>query len=284
VIVLLFYACFIQGYIKRGSSEKKGRYFSNDKRDFIDPPSQLVYTMYPDRAMFQRMVKEEPSLSDPGRETLLALYDGPLHLRQILDIINTSDNAETDKGAKDQNISESTLRKRLDVLITRGIIARAGSERTNPYYYIRRPWIFNQYILAKCRDGPSSGLLDLTILLHQLSRMGAEGDANLPHPRYLSAAGDRTERGHQIQTAYGAFQKILGNKTAISDYLEGIYEDIYEGKVPESDVDGLIARDFLRFVATAPNENGRSGSSCGMRTFSISSTGTRKPTMHSCRG
>ncbi len=210
--------------------------------------------MYPDRAMFQRMVKEEPSLSAPGRETLLALYDGPLHLRQILDIINTSDHLETDKGAKDQNISESALRKRLDVLITRGIIARAGSERTNPYYYIRRPWIFNQYILAKCRDGPSSGLLDLTILLHQLSRMGAEGDANLPHPRYLSAAGDRTERGHQIQTAYGAFQKILGNKTAISDYLEGIYEDIYEGKIPESDIDGLIARDFLRFVATAPDE------------------------------
>ncbi|MDO9324682.1 MAG: hypothetical protein Q7T80_06955 [Methanoregula sp.] len=210
--------------------------------------------MYPDRAMFQRMVKDDLNLSGPGRETLLALYDGPLHLRQILDIINRSNHLPTDVGAKDQNISESALRKRLEVLITRGIIARAGSERTNPYYYIRRPWIFNQYILIKCRDGPSSGLLDLTLLLHQLSHMATEGDATLPHPRYLSAVGERTERSHQIETAYGTFQKILGNKTAIGDYLEGIYEDIYEGKVPDSDIDGLIARDFLHFVATAPDE------------------------------
>ncbi|MDO9326639.1 MAG: hypothetical protein Q7T80_16945 [Methanoregula sp.] len=209
--------------------------------------------MYPDRAMFQRMVKDEPGLSGAGRETLLSLYDGPLHLRQILDIVNTSNLPATGEGVKDQNISESALRKRLDVLIARGIIARAGSERTNPYYYIRRPWIFNQYILIKCRDGPSSGLLDLTVLLHQLSHMTAEGDETLPHPRYLSAAGDRTERSHQIETAFGVFQKILGNKTAIGDYLEGIYEDIYDGKVPESDIDGLVARDFLRFVATAPD-------------------------------
>ncbi len=210
--------------------------------------------MYPDRAMFQRMVKDEPNLSGAGRETLLALYDGPLHLRQILDIVNTPGQSATDDKVKDQNISESALRKRLDVLIARGMIARAGSERTNPYYYLRRTWIFNQYILIKCRDGPSSGLLDLTILLHQLSHMAAEGDSAIPHPRYISASGERTERGHQIEAAYGAFQKILGNKTAIGDYLEGIYEDIYKGKVPESDIDGLIARDFLRFVATAPDE------------------------------
>jgi tetratricopeptide (TPR) repeat protein len=210
--------------------------------------------MYPDRAIFQRMVNDELNLSGAGRETLLALYEGPLHLRQILDIVNKPDPLASDKGGKDQNISESALRKRLEVLITRGMIARAGSERTNPYYYIRRPWIFNQYILIKCRDGPSSGLLDLTILLHKISHMTAEGDATLPHPRYLSAAGERTERSHQIETAYREFQKILGNKSAIGDYLEGIYEDIYKGKVPESDIDGLLARDFLRFVATAPDE------------------------------
>jgi hypothetical protein len=210
--------------------------------------------MYPDRQTFQRMVKDEPNLSGAGRETLLALYDGPLHLRQILEIVNAQDHAAGEPDAKDRNISESALRKRLEVLISRGIIARAGSERTNPYYYIRRPWIFNQYILIKCRDGPSSGLLDLTILLHELSRMTAEGDAALPHPRYISAAGERTERSHQIEISYKAFLKILGNKNAISDYLEGIYEDIYQDKVPESDIDGLITRDFLRFVATAPDE------------------------------
>lgn len=208
--------------------------------------------MYPDRETFQRMVKDEPNLSGAGRETLMALYDGPLHLRQILDIIHAPGHAAGDP--KEKTISESALRKRLDVLIGRGIIARAGSERTNPYYYIRRPWIFNQYILIKCRDG-SSGLLDLTILLHELSHMAEDGGTKaLPHPRYISAAGDRTERSHQIEAAYGKFQKILGNKSAVGDYLEGIYEDIYEGKVPESDVDGLVARDFLRFVATAPDE------------------------------
>ena len=156
--------------------------------------------------------------------------------------------------AKDRNISESALRKRLEVLIASGIISRAGSERTNPYYYIRRPWIFNQYILIKCRDGPAGGLLDLTILLHELSAMASDGGTTLPNPRYISAAGERTERGHQIEKAFGAFQKILGNKNAIGDYLEGIYEDIYDGNVPDSDIDGLIARDFLRFVATASDE------------------------------
>jgi hypothetical protein len=209
-------------------------------------------TMYPDRATFQRMVQDEPNLSAAGRETVLALYGGPLRLRQILDIVNVPETA--DPTAKDRNISESALRKRLEVLIASGIISRAGSERTNPYYYIRRPWIFNQYILIKCRDGPSAGLLDLTVLLHELSAMASDGGATLPNPRYISASGERTERGHQIEKAFSAFQKILGNKNAIGDYLEGIYEDIYQGKVPDSDVDGLIARDFLRFVATAPDD------------------------------
>jgi len=204
--------------------------------------------MYPDRAMFQRMVQNEPNLSAAGRQTLLSLYDGPLHLRQILEIVNTRDG-----GPEEKNITESALRKRLDVLIIRGILARAGSERTNPYYYIRRPWIFNQYILMRCRDRPAEGLLDLTILLHELSQMAAAGDASVPQPRYIAAAGERTERSHQIGDAYAAFQKLLGNETAIGDYLEGIYEDIYEGKVPASDIDGLVARDFLRFVATAPD-------------------------------
>jgi hypothetical protein len=159
----------------------------HNSRILIDPVVYSWCFMYPDRATFQRMVKDEPNLSGAGRETLLALYDGALHLRQILGIVNTADLAAGDADPKDRNISESALRKRLEGLITRGIIARAGSERTNPYYYIRRPWIFNQYILIKCRDGPSTGLLDLTILLHELSRMTAEGDAALPHPRYISA-------------------------------------------------------------------------------------------------
>jgi hypothetical protein len=210
--------------------------------------------MYPDRAMFQRMVQDEPNLSGAGRETLLALYDGPLRLRQILEIVNTPAAGSAGESRKDHNITESALRKRLDLLIARGILARAGSERTNPYYYICRPWIFNQYVLIKCRDKPQEGLLDLTILIHELSRMAAGGDAALPHPRFISAVGERTERSHQIRAAYEGFQKLLGNRTAIADYLEGIYEDIYEGKVPESDIDGLVARDFLRFVATAPDE------------------------------
>jgi tetratricopeptide (TPR) repeat protein len=200
------------------------------------------------------MVQDEPNLSGAGKETLLALYEGPLRLRQILEIVNAPEQGAAGSDPKDRNITESALRKRLDLLITRGILARAGSERTNPYYYICRPWIFNQYILIKCRDKPQGGLLDLTILIHELSRMAPGGDATLPHPRFISAVGERTERSHQIKAAYGTFQKILGNKTAIGDYLEGVYEDIYEGKVPESDIDGLIARDFLRFVATAPDE------------------------------
>ncbi|MFA6332190.1 MAG: hypothetical protein WCX22_04495 [Methanoregula sp.] len=209
--------------------------------------------MYPDRATFQRMVLDDPHLSAPARQTLLALYDGPLHLAQILEIVNTPDGSAP-RGSKDQNISKSALRKRLELLIEHGILARAGSELTNPYYYILRPWIFNQYILVKCRDKPKAGLLDLTILLHELSRMNAQGDAALPHPKYISAVGERTERSHQIDSTYSAFQKLLGNKSAIGDYLEGIYEDIYEGKIPTSDFDGLIARDFLRSVATAPDE------------------------------
>lgn len=205
--------------------------------------------MYPDHATFQRMVEGEPNLSAAGRQTLLALFEGPLRLHQILDIIN-----RTGDGTADKTITESALRKRLEILISRGILARAGSERTNPYYYIRRPWIFNQYILIRCKDQPGKGLLDLTVLLHELSQMVAVGEASHPHPRYITAVGERTERSHQIGAAYGAFQKMLGNKTAIGDYLEGIYEDIYEDRVPASDIDGLVARDFLRFVATAPDE------------------------------
>ncbi|MCK9578835.1 MAG: hypothetical protein M0Q92_00100 [Methanoregula sp.] len=208
-----------------------------------------MYTMYPDRTTFQRMVEDEQNLSAAGRQTLLALYEGPLHLRQILDIVNGAGG-----GTEGKRITESALRKRLEVLISRGILARAGSERTNPYYYIRRPWIFNQYILAKCRNRPQEGLLDLTILIHELSQMASDNGALVPHPRYITAVGERTERSHEIDAAYKAFQKILGNETAVGDYLEGIYEDIYEDKVPASDIDGLIARDFLRFVATAPDE------------------------------
>ncbi|MFA4860225.1 hypothetical protein [Methanoregula sp.] len=204
--------------------------------------------MYPDPIMFQRMVEEE-NLSGAGRQTLLALYDGPLRLRQILDMVNTPG-----CGTGGKNITESALRKRLDVLISRGILARAGSERTNPYYYIRRPWIFNKYVLVRCRDKPGKELLELTILLHEISQMAAGGDALLPQPRFISAVGERTERSHQVEDDFAAFQKLLGNKTAIGDCLETIYEDIYEGKVPASDIDALVARDFLRFVATAPDE------------------------------
>ncbi len=99
--------------------------------------------MYPDRLTFQRMVASEANLSGPGKETLLALYDGPLRLRQILGIVNAPGRSGPAEGSDQKNISESALRKRLDILIGRGIIARAGSERTKPYYYIRRPWIFN---------------------------------------------------------------------------------------------------------------------------------------------
>jgi tetratricopeptide (TPR) repeat protein len=204
--------------------------------------------MYPDLTTFQRMVDEE-NLSGAGRQTLLALYDGPLHLRQILDIVNTPE-----CRANGKSITESALRKRLDLLISRGILARAGSERTNPYYYIRRPWIFNKYVLVRCRDKPGRDLLELTVLLHELSQMAAGGNALLPNPRFISAVGERTERSHQVGDAFASFEKLLGNKTAIGDYLEEIYEDIYEGNVPASDIDALVARDFLRFVATAPDE------------------------------
>lgn len=208
--------------------------------------------MYPDRTTFERMVQDDSTLSTPGKETLLALYDGPLHLGQILEIVNANKTG-TGSSARD-GITKSALRKRLELLTERGILAKAGSECTNPYYYIRRPWIFRQYILVRCRDSPKTGLLDLTILLHELSQMSARGEASLPHPKFISAVGERTERSHQIGSAYDAFRKILGNKAAIGDYLEAIYEDIYEDRVPPSDLEGLIARDFLRSVATAPDE------------------------------
>ena len=201
--------------------------------------------MYPDRATFERMVTEVPDLNIAGRQTLLALYDGPLRLRQILSAINTRSNGGT------RELSESALRKRLEVLISQGIIARAGSERINPYYFIRRPWLFSHYIMTKCRNGPATGLLDLTILLHELSRSGA-GNASLPHPRFISAFGERTERGHQVSASFEVFKKHLGNSAEISNYLEAIYADIYENRVPASDIDSDLARDFLRSVVVAP--------------------------------
>ena len=203
--------------------------------------------MYPDRATFERMITEIPDVSISGRQTLITLYDGPLRLRQILSGINTHN--KTENNARD--LTESALRKRLEILITRGIIARTGNERINPYYFIRRPWIFSHYIMAKCRDGPATGLLDLTILLHELSRQES-GDAPLPHPRFISTVGERTERGHQVTASVAVFKKLLGNPAAIGDYLEAIYADIYENRVPESDIDSELARDFLRTVVVAP--------------------------------
>lgn len=87
--------------------------------------------MYPDRILFRQIVNEEPDSSGAAKETLLALYDGPLKIRQILSLINAPHGAGA--GQKDHAISESALRKRLDLLITRGILARAvpsGQTRT----------------------------------------------------------------------------------------------------------------------------------------------------------
>jgi hypothetical protein len=201
--------------------------------------------MYPDRETFGRIVADEPGLSAAGRGTLLALYDGPLKIPQILTRVNAA-------GQKEHAISESALRKRLEVLIGLGIVARAGNERTNPYYFIRRSWLFNRYVQVRCRGNPDGGLLDLKILLGEISRTGGEGKQEGVQPRVISAIGERTERGHEVEKAYSTFSALLGNPGAIGDYLEGIYDDIFTGKVPESDIDGSLARDFLRFVATAP--------------------------------
>jgi len=91
--------------------------------------------MYPDRETFGKIVAEEPGLSAAGRGTLLALYDGPQKIPRIL--VRVNDTGQDD-GKKEHAISESALRKRLEVLIGLGIVARAGNERTNPYYFIRR--------------------------------------------------------------------------------------------------------------------------------------------------
>ena len=99
---------------------------------------------------------------------------------------------------------------------------------------------------------PAGGLLDIRILLGEISRSASEGAPGGVHPRVISAIGERTERSHAIEEAYGTFSALLGNPNAIGEYLERIYEDIYAGKVPASDIDGSLARDFLRFVATAP--------------------------------
>lgn len=90
-------------------------------------------TMYPDRATFERMVNDEPDLSFAAKETLLVLYDGPLKIRQILSRIHSLSEPRPENREKDHHLSESALRKRLDQLIDRGILARAASERTNPY-------------------------------------------------------------------------------------------------------------------------------------------------------
>lgn len=213
----------------------------------------LPVTMYPDRETFGKIVAEEPGLSAAGRETLLALYDGPQKIPQILARVNATGQ---DSGKKEHAISESALRKRLEVLIGPGIVARAGNERTNPYYFIRRSWLFNRYILVRCRENPAGGLLDLKILLGEISRSAGEGKSENVQPRVISAIGERTERSHAVEAAYGTFSSLLGNPGAIGDYLEGIYADIFTGKVPASDIDGSLTRDFLRFVATAsPQEH-----------------------------
>ncbi|HVP95580.1 hypothetical protein [Methanoregula sp.] len=205
--------------------------------------------MYPDRALFTQIVQEEPDLSGAARETLYALYDGPLKIRQILSRVN----APRDAGGKqDRGITESALRKRLDLLVSRGILARAGNERTNPYYFIRRPWLFNRYIRIRCAENPSPGLLDLKVLLGEISRQTGPAMPDPVQPRVISAIGERTERSHEAEEAYGAFRQRLGDPAGIGTYLEEIYDDIFFGNIPASDIDGSLARDFLRFVATAP--------------------------------
>ncbi|MDD1689224.1 MAG: hypothetical protein LUQ66_01005 [Methanoregula sp.] len=210
--------------------------------------------MYPDKATFARMVSEVPDITIAGRQTLSTLFDGPLRLRQILAAINARAGTDGEDKKTSRNLSESALRKRLEVLISRGIVARTGSERINPYYFIRRQWLFNYYIMTMCRDGTTSELLDLTILLREISRRSGGADAKLPHPRFISAFGERTERGHQVAAGYQSFRTRLGDSAAIGDYLEGIYSDIYDNRVPESDIDSQLARDFLRFVVVAPEE------------------------------
>ena len=207
--------------------------------------------MYPDRAVFAQIIEEEPDLSGAAQETLRALYDGPLKIRQILSRVNTS-RGTGGKGDRDRVITESALRKRLDLLVSRGILARAGNERTNPYYFIRRPWLFNRYIRIRCAENPSRGLLDLKVLLGEISRQTAPEMPDLVQPRVISAIGERTERSHEAEAAYEAFRRRLGDPVGIGDYLEGIYDDIFYGNIPASDIDGSLARDFLRFVATAP--------------------------------
>ena len=65
--------------------------------------STVLLFMYPDRATFERMVNEIPDISISGRQTLIALYDGPLRLRQILSAINTRDGANNNT----RDLSES---------------------------------------------------------------------------------------------------------------------------------------------------------------------------------
>jgi tetratricopeptide (TPR) repeat protein len=200
------------------------------------------------------MMNDVPDLTGPGRETLSTLYNGPLRLREILAAINADEEGKRGKGKSTRNLTESAIRKRLEGLISRGIVARTGSERINPYYFIRRQWLFNYYIMTRCRDGPDAGLLNLSVLLHDVYRQGREGVTALSHPHFIATFGERTERGHQVAADYASFKKHLGDSTAIDNYLEGIYSDIYDNRVPTSDIDGQLARDFLRFVVVAPKE------------------------------
>jgi len=204
-------------------------------------------TMYPDRATFERMVNEEPDLSSAAKETLLLLYDGPLKIRQILSRIHAASGPTRETEKKDRTLSESALRKRLDQLINRGILARAASERINPYYFIRRHWLFNRYVSIRCRDNPAGEILALKILLGEI----AHGTAEPVQPRVIATIGQRTERSYEIAAAFKSFQKSIGNQAVMDDYIEGIYADIFFGSVPTSDIDGSLARDFIRFVATA---------------------------------
>ena len=67
----------------------------------------------------------------------------------------------------------------------------------------------------------------------------------------IATIGQRTERSYEIAGAFKSFQKSIGNQAVMDDYIEGIYADIFFGSVPTSDIDGSLARDFIRFVATA---------------------------------
>ena len=161
------------------------------------------------------------------------LYDGPLKIPRILLRVNAQEK-QGSVAKKGHSISESALRKRLDVLIGRGIIARAGNERTNPYYFIRRLWIFNRYILARCRENPAGGLLDLKILLGEISRHAPEGKPEVVQPRVISAIGERTERSHEVKAAYEAFRRVSGSRKRSGIISKGSMRISLKGRSPQA--------------------------------------------------